>query len=76
MRGNERVLTVNVEGETIMLDLRGLHGQPFDVEQIGGYPNWYRIRNAAHRLFKMACAASGDGWSSVYSASVSAGSGM
>jgi hypothetical protein len=40
-----------------LLDLRGLHGRPFDIEKISGYENWYRIRNAASRLFSVACAA-------------------
>jgi hypothetical protein len=48
---------VNVEGQTITLDLPRLHGQLFEIEQIGGYENWYRIRNAAQRLFSVACAA-------------------
>jgi hypothetical protein len=51
------VLTINVEGQTITLDLPRLHGQVFDIDQIGGYENWYRIRNAAHRLFSVASAA-------------------
>jgi hypothetical protein len=51
------VLTVKIDGEPIMLDLPRLHGQLFKIEQIGGYENWYRIRNAAQRLFSVACAA-------------------
>ena len=51
------VLIVNVDGQTITLDLPRLHGQLFVVDQIGGYENWYRIRNAAQRLFSVACAA-------------------
>lgn len=51
------LLTVTIEGQTITLDLPRLHGQVFDVSQIGGYENWYRIRNAAQRLFSVACAA-------------------
>ena len=50
-------LTVDIEGQIITLDLPHLHGQVFDIEQIGGYQNWYRIRNAAQRLFSVACAA-------------------
>ncbi len=50
------VLTVIIEGHTITLDLPRLHGQAFDVSQIGGYENWYRIRKAAQRLFSLACA--------------------
>jgi hypothetical protein len=51
------VLTVNVEGQTITLDLPRLHGQVFEIDQLGGYENWYRIRDAAQRLFSVACAA-------------------
>jgi hypothetical protein len=50
------VLTVAVEGQTITLDLPQLHGQVFEIQQIGGYENWYRIRNAAQRIFSIACA--------------------
>jgi hypothetical protein len=52
-----RVLTVTADGVTIQLDLRDLNGQPFDLDKIGGYENWFRIRNAAQRLFSVACAA-------------------
>jgi len=52
-----RVLTVNVEGQTITLDLPRLHGQVFNVSNIGGYENWYRIRDAAQRLFSACVAA-------------------
>jgi hypothetical protein len=45
------VVTVNFEGQRITLDLPRLHGQVFNIEQIGGYENWYRIHNAARRLF-------------------------
>jgi hypothetical protein len=51
------VLTVNVEDQTIPLDLPHLHGQVFEIEKIGGYENWYRIRNAAQRLFSVVCTA-------------------
>src|SRR5260370_39496209 len=50
-------LTVDIEGQTVTLDLPRLHGQEFEIDQIGGYENWYRIRNAAQRLFSVACAA-------------------
>lgn len=50
-------LTVDIEGQIITLDLPRLHGQVFEIEQIGGYENWYRIRNAAQRLFSVASAA-------------------
>ena len=48
------VLTVNIDGQTIKLDLPRLHGQVFQIDQIGGYENWYKIRNAAQRLFSAA----------------------
>jgi hypothetical protein len=48
------VLTVNIEGQTIPLDLPRLHGQTFDISQIGGYENWYRVYRAAQRLFRAA----------------------
>jgi hypothetical protein len=54
---NAGIPTINVEGQTITLDLPRLHGQVFDVSQIGGYENWYRIRNAAQRVFSVGCAA-------------------
>jgi len=53
---NASALTVYIEGQTITLDLPRLHGQVFEIDQIGGYENWYRIRNAAQRLFSVACA--------------------
>lgn len=53
------VLTVIIEGHTITLELPRLHGQAFDVSQIGGYENWYRIREAAQKLFSLACADNG-----------------
>jgi hypothetical protein len=54
---NAGILTVDVEGHAITLDLPRLNGQVFEIDQIGGYENWYRIRNAASRLFSVACAA-------------------
>jgi hypothetical protein len=51
------VLTINVEGQTITVDLPCRHGEGFEINHIGGYENWYRIRNAAQRLFSLACAA-------------------
>lgn len=53
-----RTLSVNVDGITISLDLRPLHGQAFDIDRhLGGYVNWYRIRNAVVQALTMACAA-------------------
>ena len=43
-------LSVNLGSTTISLDLTSLHGQSFVVDQLGGYANWYRIRDAAVRL--------------------------
>jgi hypothetical protein len=45
-----RTLSVNLDGRPISLDLRALHGQDLVVDQLGGYPNWYRIRDTALRL--------------------------
>ncbi len=45
-----RTLTVNVRGASISLDLPTLHGQVFMIDQIGGYANWYRIRDVACAL--------------------------
>jgi hypothetical protein len=45
-----RALSVNLGSAAISLDLSTLHGQDFDVGQLGGYANWYRIRDAALRL--------------------------
>ncbi len=42
-----RTLTVSIGGRTISLDLPKWHGKVFTVDQIGDYPNWYRIRDAA-----------------------------
>jgi hypothetical protein len=47
-----RTLALNLEGVPLTLDLSTLHGQSFLVTQIGGYPYWYRMRNAALRLLK------------------------
>jgi hypothetical protein len=45
-----RTLNVNLGSAVIPLDLRTLNGQAFDVGQIGGYKNWYRIRDTALAL--------------------------
>lgn len=49
-----RVLTVSLGASTTSLDLSRLNGQPFDVGQLGGYGNWYRIREATVRLVQAA----------------------
>jgi hypothetical protein len=48
-----RTLSVTLDGAVISLDLGALNGQAFDVGQLGGYANWYRIRDAALRLLRM-----------------------
>ncbi len=45
------VLTVGLDGTALVLDLAALHDQPFNVDQIGGYPNWYRLRDAVMKIF-------------------------
>jgi hypothetical protein len=53
-----RTLTVTLQGITLLLDLRPLHGQPFDIDRdLGGYSNWYRIRGEVVRLLSAAQAA-------------------
>jgi hypothetical protein len=47
-----RAFTINVAGFPLTLDLCKLHAQPFEITQIGGYANWYRIRNEALVLLK------------------------
>ncbi len=42
-----RTLSVYLGSTTISIDLRTLHGQDFVIDQLGGYANWYRIRDAA-----------------------------
>jgi hypothetical protein len=49
-----RVLTVTLGATITPLDLSQLNGQPFDVGQLGGYGNWYRIRDEAVRLVQAA----------------------
>jgi hypothetical protein len=49
-----RALTVTLGTSTTSLDLSQLNGQPFDVGQLGGYANWYRIRDDVVRLVNAA----------------------
>jgi hypothetical protein len=50
-----RTIAVDLDGTpTLALDLQALNGQRFDIEQIGGYENWYRIRTAANQIFSAA----------------------
>jgi hypothetical protein len=46
-----RTLVVDLGGDVISLDLRALNGAGFDVELIGGYVGWYRIRDLAKLRF-------------------------
>jgi hypothetical protein len=52
-----RTLTVDLDGIAVSLDLAALNGQPFIIDQIGGYQNWYRIRNMAVRELSLVRAA-------------------
>jgi hypothetical protein len=45
-----RILAVDNAGTELSLDLPALHGEVFHIDQIGGYPNWYRVRDAACAL--------------------------
>ena len=45
-----RTLALQLEDETISIDLPRLNGSAFDYGHIGGLANWYRIRRAAERL--------------------------
>jgi hypothetical protein len=46
-----RTITVDLDGTQISLDLQAVQGQRFHIDQLGGYENWYRIRNAANQVF-------------------------
>jgi hypothetical protein len=45
-----RTLSANCGIAAMTLDLPTLHGRDFVVDQLGGYANWYRIRDAALRV--------------------------
>jgi hypothetical protein len=47
-----RALTVQLEGETITVQLSQLHGSAFDYAHIGGLANWCRVRRVAEKLIK------------------------
>jgi hypothetical protein len=50
-----RTITVDIDGAPIPpLDLQALNGERFHIDQLGGYQNWYRIRNAATEVFSAA----------------------
>ena len=48
-----RTLNFDFDGVPMSLDLRTLNETPFDIDQIGGYLNWYRIRDSAVRALTM-----------------------
>jgi hypothetical protein len=43
----QRDMTVDLSGTPLTMALCALNGQPFHIDQIGGYENWYRIRSTA-----------------------------
>jgi hypothetical protein len=47
-----RTFSLSLVGFSFSVDLRAMDGQPFDVEQIGGYANWCRMRDEALRVLK------------------------
>ena len=49
-----RTITVDLDGTPITLDLQAFNGERFHIDQLGGYLNWYRIRDAADRIFSAA----------------------
>jgi hypothetical protein len=49
-----RTITIDLDGTPTPLDLRALNGERFHIDQLGGYLNWYRIRNAAKDIFSKA----------------------
>lgn len=42
-----RVLTLSVCDPALNIDLAALHNRPFDYADIGGFPNWMKIRVAS-----------------------------
>jgi hypothetical protein len=47
-------LSLNLGDIALSLNLSKLNGERFDIDQIGGYPNWYQIRHAAVRVLTSA----------------------
>lgn len=43
---HRRIISQNINGRTISVDLSEMHCQPFEVSAIGGYEVWYLIRDA------------------------------
>lgn len=52
-----RTLSVDLDAVAVSLDLAALNAQPFVIDQIGGYGNWYRILHIAMRMLKQSQAA-------------------
>jgi hypothetical protein len=44
-------LTVNVGGQVIMSDFATMNDAGFDIDSIGSYVGWYRIRDEARQHF-------------------------
>jgi hypothetical protein len=42
-----RTIAVDLESAPISIDLTAMDGRPFNVDDIGGYENWCRIRDTA-----------------------------
>jgi hypothetical protein len=55
-----RRIAVDIDGISLSLDLRTLHGELFNIDDIGGYENWYRLRDAAVRVLSQPSSVSGD----------------
>lgn len=53
-RGPEHARTISLvlQGSPISIDLRRLHGQPFEYEHIGGFANWLKIKTELVELLK------------------------
>ncbi|WP_341674998.1 hypothetical protein [Niveibacterium sp. SC-1] len=39
-----RTVSVVLQGSTIAVDLKSLHGKPFEYDHIGGFANWMKIK--------------------------------
>lgn len=47
-----RNILVVLQGSPLSINLRALHGKPFDYEHIGGFANWFKIKNEAVALLQ------------------------
>jgi hypothetical protein len=47
-----RPLSIDFDGVKLALDLTDLDGRRFDIEEVGGYPGWYRILRSATRMIE------------------------